>query len=361
MKRREFLVCSIGSGAAGVAALSSTSPAWAEDATNADDLIERVKHAMLTMQRASWEQGVAAQALLELGDHETVYLMAKEMALRQTPDGRLGVVYTDHSATDGAMGGEALVSAAKRSGDPELQRAVDRQLDWILNECPRSADGTLYHRMHEPEVWIDSMNTTPPLLAAVGNVDEAMRQIRGLRKHLWDGEAKVYRHQWSDGKQQFANPNHWGVGNGWAASALARVIHLLPEECTAERDECVGYAKEVIDGCLVHLRPDGLFHNDVDQPETFVETNLAQMLAYTIYCGVADGWLDRGYLKHADNMRTAARRKVDQHGYVQDVCGAPFFNAPGRATEGQAFFLRMEAAHRRLSEQLGLPEDEAAK
>jgi hypothetical protein len=47
-------------------------------------------------------------------------------------------------------------------------------------------------------------------------------------------------------------------------------------------------------------------------------------------------------------MRKAAHGKVDERGYVQGVCGAPFFDAPGRATEGQAFFLLMEAAHARL-------------
>ena len=94
---------------------------------------------MLTMQRASWEQGVAAQAYLELGDHDTVYLMAKEMVLRQTADGRLGVVYTDDGATDGGMGGEALVSAARRSRDPELEAGLERELNWVLNKCPRSA------------------------------------------------------------------------------------------------------------------------------------------------------------------------------------------------------------------------------
>jgi hypothetical protein len=43
-------------------------------------------------------------------------------------------------------------------------------------------------------------------------------------------------------------------------------------------------------------------------------------------------------------MRLAAHKEVDAYGYVQDVCGAPFFNAPGRATEGQAGYLLMEAA-----------------
>lgn len=346
-QRRDFLRGSLGAGALGWTCFASTASAET-DASNepADELIDRVKHAMLTMQRASWEQGVAAQAFLELGDHATVYLMAKELVLRQTPDGRLGVVYTDQGATDGAMGGEALASAAKRSGDAELQKAVDRQLEWFLEKCPRSDDGVLYHRMNAPEMWIDSMNATPPFLAAVGQVDEAMRQIRGLRERLWDREAKLYRHQWNERTKTFPAPNHWGGGNGWVASGLARVVWLLPPARQAEREEVIDYVREVVDGCLAHLRPDGLFHNDVDRSDTFVETNLGQMLAYAIYRGTAGGWLDRSYAGEADKMRMAARHKVDEHGYVQDVCGAPYFNSAGRSTEGQAFFLRMEAARR---------------
>lgn len=351
MRRRDFLWKSTAAvGAVGWAAMGSQ-PASADESelSESDDLTERVKHAMLSMQRASWEQGVAAQACLELGDHETVYLMAKELVLRQTPEGRLGVVYTDGGTTDGAMGGEALVSAAHRSGDAELQAGIERQLDWILHKCPRSTDGVLYHRMTARENWIDQVNAVPPFLAAVGNVEEAMKQIRGHRQLLWDGAAKLYRHQWSDVKHDFVNPNHWGVGNGWVASALARVIYLLPESRTAERDECIGYAREVVDGCLAHQRSDGLFHNYVDQGDTFIETNLAQMLAYMIYCGVSANWLDRDYVAHAEKMWAAARAKVDEFGYVQGVCGAPSFDKPGRATEGQAFFLRMEAARRNCS------------
>ena len=75
------------------------------------------------------------------------------------------------------------------------------------------------------------------------------------------------------------------------------------------------------------------------------ETNLAQMLAYTIYRGVAGGWLDAAYLAPADRMRRAAHDKVDAYGLVQDVCAAPHFDRPGTAPEGQAFFLLMEAAY----------------
>jgi hypothetical protein len=46
----------------------------------------------------------------------------------------------------------------------------------------------------------------------------------------------------------------------------------------------------------------------------------------------------------ADRLRAAARAKMDEFGYVQGVCGAPSFDHAGIATEGQAFFIMMEAA-----------------
>ncbi len=109
-----------------------------------------------------------------------------------------------------------------------------------------------------------------------------------------------------------------------------------------------GYVTAVLDGCLARQRPDGLFHNVVDDPSSFVETNLAQMLATTIYSGVRDGWLEESRLAPARRLRVAARRKVDERGLVQGVCGSPNFDSPGTATEGQGFFLLMEAAARKL-------------
>jgi rhamnogalacturonyl hydrolase YesR len=107
--------------------------------------------------------------------------------------------------------------------------------------------------------------------------------------------------------------------------------------------------RELLDGCLVHQRPDGLFHNIVDQPSTFVETNLAQMLAFTIYTGLAGGWLPAQYRAAADKMRQAAYSKMDAEGFVQGVCGAPNFDRPGLSTEGQAFSIMMEAAAQRAN------------
>lgn len=311
-----------------------------------DHLVEKAKRALLAMQRYSWEQGVAAQAFLELGEPDFVVLLAKEAVLRQRADGRLGVMGSNHAVTDPAANGEPVLYAANLTGDKLLQAAADRMLDYLLNQAPKTSRGTLHHIETEPQVWIDSMYMAPPFLAVAGHSEEAVKQIEGIRDLLWLPEKQLFAHIWDDGEQAFARKACWGVGNGWAAAGMARVIRTLPAKMMAEKRRLVDYVRAVLDGCLIHQREDGLFHDVVDDPSSFVESNLSQMLAYTIYRGVTGGWLGTTYLDTADHMRQAAHAKVDEDGLVQGVCGAPHFDHPGTAAEGQAFFLLMEAAYR---------------
>ena len=310
--------------------------------------IEDVKRAMLSMQRASWEQGVAAQAFLELGERELVVLMAKESVLRQDADGRLSVLYTDQGVTDPAAAGEVVFRAAQWTDDPKLKDAHQRMVDYLLDKAPKMEDGTLSHVNRGRQIWIDSMYMAPPFLAVVGHPAAAVQQIEGMHRRLWDPEKELYSHMWDEDEQRFIRKDAWGVGNGWAAAGLFRVATALPSEMRPEREKLIGMLHTLVESLLRFQRPDGLFHDVVDDPHTFIETNLAQMLAYAIYRGAAAGWLDRQYLSAADEMRYAAHQKVDDFGLVRGVCGAPSFDASGTATEGQAFFLLMEAAYRDL-------------
>jgi rhamnogalacturonyl hydrolase YesR len=309
------------------------------------ELKEKVKLAMFSMQRASWEQGVAAQAFVEAGDHTMTVLMAKEAQLRQTPEGRLSVLYHDNGVTDPAASGEAVLEAYKISGDPGLKDAADNMLNYLLNEAPKSAEGILHHTLNAPEIWSDSLYMAPPFLAAAGQYDEAVKQIKGMRKVLWNTEKQLYSHRWDAKRKVFITEQFWGGGNGWAAAGIARVAKALPMEFNTQKTELIGYYKEVVDGCLAHLRADGFFHNFINEPETFVETNLSQMIAYSIFVGMSQGWLPGSYAEKALLMRSAATSKIDINGYIQDACGAPFFDKPGRSTEAQAFYLLMETAH----------------
>lgn len=351
MRRRQALDLLAGGAASGALVAFGAKPAAWADQTFADraGLVEKVKMSMLAMQREAWEQGVAMQALLEWGDRDMVIRMARGAMLRVYDDGRLAMVSDNHGVTDPAANGEGVLFAAKATGDPLFKDGAGRMLEYLLKMAPRTADGTLHHVDHKPQVWIDSMYMAPPFLAAAGAPAEAVKQIEGLRRFLWNRPMKLFSHIWDDGKKSFERKAFWGVGNGWAAAGMTRVIPALPGGLTAERKRLGGYVREVVDGCLKHRRPDGFFHDVVDDPKTFVETNLSQMLSYAIFRGVKGGWLPKSYLKDAEIMRRAASSKVDELGYVRDVCGSPTFEKPGVATEGQSFFILMEAAARDLA------------
>ncbi|MCX8160821.1 MAG: glycoside hydrolase family 88 protein [Candidatus Saccharicenans sp.] len=352
MNRRNFLGTVIGVGLVpgGLLAKLERNIKSGDRKENLEDsnLIDRVKIAMLTMQRQAWEQGVAAQALLELGDERMVIMMAREAVLRQWEDGRLGQVCDNHGVTDPGANGEAVLFAARVLSDQRLFQAAQKQAEYFLKTAPRTSDGVIFHVDHKPQLWIDSMYMCPPFLAVMGFFQEAIFQVDGLRKYLWDPRKKLFSHIYDYGLKKFERQDFWGVGNGWAAAGMTRVLRALPENLKVERNKLKNYIKELLDGCLKYQRQDGLFHDVLDRAETFVETNLAQMLAYTIYRNIQLGWLDRKYLKTAEAMRRAVLKKVDSFGYVNDVCGSPLFQSPGVATEGQAFFLLMEAARRDL-------------
>jgi len=352
MNRRKFLTSAP---AAGIAVGSSgmlancTNPEKECGLFEGRASLEKVVMAMLSLQRQTWEQGVAMQALLELGEKELVILMAKDAVLRQHDDGRMAMIGENHPLTDAASPGEAVLWAARETGDEVLEEGHRKLLEYLMHKAPRDKSGIVYHFTHTQQVWSDSNYMLPPFLAASGEYDEALKQIEGYRKYLWDPEKKLFSHMWDCEKEELIREAFWGVGNGWTAAGYCRVIHKLPDEMKEQKKRLIQYTNELLEGCLAYLREDGLFHNVIDDPGSFIETNLSQQLAYTIYKGVNSGWLSKDYIPDADRMRQAALSKVDKLGMVQGVCGSPEFDHPGTATEGQVFHILMETAYAEFS------------
>jgi rhamnogalacturonyl hydrolase YesR len=307
-------------------------------------LVAKARNAALAIQRQSWEQGVLAVAFVEQGDDAMAVQMAKASMIHLSREGIPAA--SGGAPADPLMAGEAILRAARLTGDPALGRAVTNMLDFALKTGPRAADGTLFHTGQQ--IWSDSFHTSPPFLAAAGHYDEAVLQIEGHWKRLWNPDKKLLSHIWDERGQRFQDKSFWGGGQGWAAAGIARVIRALPENRSADKARLAGHLKELLDGCLAHQSPNGLFYNTTDDPKSFEETDLAQMLACAIYESARGGWLPREYLAAADRMRSAARAKVDADGFVQGVCGAPNFSRPGISAEGQAFFLMMEASAAKL-------------
>lgn len=314
----------------------------------AEDRLERVKLATLGMQRYDWEQGTVAQAFLEMGEYDLAVALARGAILRQFK-GRFSVMGNSGPITDCASAGEAVLVAGTLTGDPIFRQGADAMLEVIRTTKHRTADGVIYHT-REParRVMSDATYMLPPFLAAAGEYAEALKQVWGVKQYLYHGKDRLYAHIWDDDTRAFKREAFWGVGNGWCAAGLTRVIRHLPDRMADEKGRLIAHLKDLLDGCLAHLRADGLFHDVVNDPATFPEVNLSQMLGYAIFRGVSAGYLDRAYLKPAARMRQAANERVDALGYVNEVCGLPNFDRPYFAPEAQAFYLLMETAARDL-------------
>jgi len=306
--------------------------------------IQKAKLALLTMVRHPWEHGVAADAFMDSGDEEITLLMAHEAVWRQDADGRLSMTYRARNITDPCTCGESVMYAYRKTGDEYYRNAADKMLAYI-EQAPSGHRGLQLHNEDQPMIAADCSYMIAPFFAVMGRYDEAIRQLDERINLLWDGQNRLLRHQWNVETGDWWSDKFWGAATGWNAAAIVRVMHLLPESMAEGRRLLADHLTRIISGILDYQLENGLFYDVLDDGEnSFVETNCAQMIAYSIYQGVLDGYLDEKYIPAASRMRKAANQKLDAQGFVRDVSAAPSFTFPGVSPEGQAFYILMETA-----------------
>ena len=316
------------------------------------ELVRRVKTALMSIQRRSWEQCEAMQAMLELRDFDMLATLAREAAYIRLPDGRTTLTsdWEKRTVTDPAACGEAMMVAAELTGDRLIREAYEGLLDYILHKAPRNAGGILYHLNDVPEFWVDSLYMLPPFLAATGRYEEALKQVNGYWNALYDPKTEMLNWIWNDDKKEYVRTHHRSICTGYAAVGLVKVAARLPACMKKEADETMCKAKIVIDSILKHIDGDGVCHDTLDNPDSIVGINAVSMVAGAIFRARAAGYLDRAYEEKALHLRATLHAKVDPYGFLYGVCGVPDNDKTGISANGQSFFLMMEAAWYDLAE-----------
>ena len=308
-----------------------------------NEKIKKVKLVQLSMLKEPWEHGTAAQAFMECGDEEIALLMAHEAVFRQKEDGRLAVVGDRQYITDPCVCGAVVMFAYHKTGEEKYKIAAQKMLKFIDN-APSSPEGIQLHSYNFPCITADCMFMVAPFYAVMGRFKDAVAQVDLRFSFLWNQEKAAMKHQWNVEKGCWHRNLIWGGGNGWNAAAIVQVLRLIPQEMKEERARLEGYLDKLVAGVLKYQLENGLFYDILDDNTSFVETNAAQMMAYSIYSGVTGGFLNKKYIPAAARMRLAANNKVDDKGFVQGVAGAPTFDYSGISSEGQSFYILMETA-----------------
>lgn len=310
-------------------------------------LEKQIEKAMLCMTRQCWEQGVAAQVLMELGHLEETALMAHDMVLRQSGDGRLCNVENTPAVTDSAFCVPAVYEVAERTGNERYKKAVQKNIVFFLRDARRAEDGTLYHMIDTADIWADSAAFLPYALALTGHVKEGIAQMDGICRRLYDQKSGLYFHMWNEEKKDFTRPVLWGIGNGWILTGLIRLYRVVKEAGMAETERIEQEMLRLLDKMTQMLDQEYLLHDVLDDADSFRESESSAMLAYAIYSLEAEGVLPDGFWEMAEGIRLALSAKITTEGLVSDACSSPDFVRPGTAVECQAHFLMMEEARRR--------------
>lgn len=311
--------------------------------------IDKVKMAMLSVQRYSWEQGVCMQALYELGDIDTAVAMAHDAVLRQLPDGRLSVIEGPVAVADPAASGEMVWRSFLITGDEKYKSAAIKMLDYLMNEAPRTDtdiichNNTSFHEGFSPDqIWVDSIYMVPGFLAVIDELDEAYYQIKGMYEYLCDDNTGLLYHIYDAGQGRFVRQKLWATGNGWALMGIGRVIDVaLAQQSKEIADDLVAIQKSILDAMLSFQLEDGRFRDILDDEEAFIDGASAMMMAAAVYRGIAGGWISEDYLKYADLVSVNIDSFVDDYGIIHEVCGCPHFVSQGTSAESMAAYLMM--------------------
>jgi len=316
---------------------------------------------MLSMQRYSWEQGVCAQALYEAGREDLWIPMAYDAIKRQSSDGRLAMIGSDAAVSDPASNGEVCLRAFEKTGDPFYLNGAQRMLQYLLEAAPRTRDGIICHNavsfengFSPHQLWVDGLYMVPPFLAVMGKVSEAVEQIRGYIRHLFDRDTGLFFHIIDTAEDRFVRQKHWATGNGWALMGIARVIEAADRNgFTAIRDELSAFLDQLLESMLKYQLPDGRFHDILDDPKSFVDGTSAMMMAATVFRGIRKGYVMGSFRDAAETAFLTVADKTDQYGLVHEVCGCPDFISQGTSAEAQAAFIMADAWREKLSGNAG--------
>ncbi len=152
-----------------------------------------------------------------------------------------------------------------------------------------------YRSLHEP-IYLDRA------YAQLLGYCEKLQQLDGLFFHTPD------------------TPFRWGRGNGWAAAAMTEILLASPED-HPQRPKLLEAYRLMMKGLVEHQDPKGLWHQLLDDPESYIETSGSGMFIFALATGARKGWLpEEPYRNAVLKAWPTLAGYLDADGNLKDVC-----------------------------------------
>jgi len=115
-------------------------------------------------------------------------------------------------------------------------------------------------------------------------------------------------------------PFYWGRGNGWAAAAMTELLLVLPKTHQHYATILASYKKMMETLRLVQGK-DGMWHQLLDDPESYPESSCTGMFIFALASGIDNGWVSiNEFNENAFKGWNALAANVNPDGDVMNVC-----------------------------------------
>ena len=232
-----------------------------------------------------------------------------------------------------------MLEGNKYLGLRDVKKVADYVGDYIYNHQSRLEDGTFFrkemmHHFHNMTMWADDLYMSVPFLVRYSQftgdqkyLDDAANQFFGFKKRLFMPEEKIMSHVY-DFKYDSKTNVPWGRGNGWVVFSMTELLEVLPED-HPKRNDLIDFLNTLCEGYLALQDDEGMWHQVLNDHESYPETSCTSMFIYAFSRGIRFGWLKNPekYVKAIYKAwKGISKTSVDSNGNVYGVCRGSEFS-----------------------------------
>lgn len=226
-------------------------------------------------------------------------------------------------------GGNAVPELAWR-GVEELRAVAKTTAAKMWNEQNRNRDGHMMPpwNLDRNPVFVDIVLTVTPYLLYSGllennqeYIDYAVWMVTSVWNILQDNESGLL-HQARACKghpEGYITRDCWSRGNGWYSMALASLLKDLPKS-HPQRKTVEKIAKNFFSAVFKYQDVQGLWHQEMTWPQSYVEISGSALLLYGIGAALQADVLPKKYMRPYMNGLKGVMRYVDMEGNVANTC-----------------------------------------
>ena len=226
----------------------------------------------------------------------------------------------------GGSGAAYLVCKNKAGVLKEQVKTVAQKM---VENQRRSSEGILTKNWKKDErdrIFIDMAFAVTPYLLYSGlafdneeYIDLAVYETLELFRILRDENTGLVRQARGFRGKGTISEDNWSRGNGWGAFALSILARDLPES-HPKRKEVEKLAKSFFKAVLRHQDDNGLWHQEMSNPDSYVETSGSGLLLYGLGILLEKELLPKRYRKNFIKGLEEYALYIGKEGSVSHTC-----------------------------------------